>query len=183
MAEGGEKTEMPTQKKLRDARDKGQVCTSKDIVSTAILVVLFAVLAALGTVFVDDWTAGMAFVSGRIAENDSPAIRESGKLFFWIVCKHSFLFVLAAAFVGIAATVVYIPDSCGSIGAAAFRDCPNLCQVRIPAGCAIGEDAFAGDFGLKIFGYRNSPAETYCSEHLYLNVTHGIDAVGTNSFQ
>ena len=32
--EGGEKTEMPTQKKLRDARSKGQVCTSKDIVST-----------------------------------------------------------------------------------------------------------------------------------------------------
>ena len=31
----GEKTEMPTEKKLRDARDKGQVCTSKDIVSTA----------------------------------------------------------------------------------------------------------------------------------------------------
>ena len=108
MAEGGEKTEMPTQKKLRDARDKGQVCTSKDIVSTAILVVLFAVLAALGTVFVDDWTAGVSFVSGRIAENDSPAIRESGKLFFWIVCKHSFLFVLAAAAVGIAANVAQI---------------------------------------------------------------------------
>ena len=71
------------------------------------------------------------------------------------------------AFVGIAATVVYIPNSCGSIGAAAFRDCPNLRQIRIPAGCTIGEDAFAGDFGLRIFGYRNSPAETYCSEHLY----------------
>ena len=39
MAESsGEKTEMPTPKKLRDAREKGQVCTSKDIVSTAILV-------------------------------------------------------------------------------------------------------------------------------------------------
>ena len=33
MAESsGEKTEMPTPKKLRDARQKGQVCTSKDIV-------------------------------------------------------------------------------------------------------------------------------------------------------
>ena len=29
--EGGEKTEMPTTKKLRDARQKGQVCTSKDV--------------------------------------------------------------------------------------------------------------------------------------------------------
>ena len=33
MAESsGEKTEMPTPKKLRDARQKGQVCSSKDIV-------------------------------------------------------------------------------------------------------------------------------------------------------
>ena len=41
MAESsGEKTEMPTPKKLRDARQKGQVCTSKDIVSTALLLVL-----------------------------------------------------------------------------------------------------------------------------------------------
>ena len=75
--------------------------------------------------------------------------------------------IQSEAFVGIAATVVYIPNSCRSIGAAAFRDCPNLRQIRIPAGCTIGEDAFAGDFGLRIFGYRNSPAETYCSEHLY----------------
>ena len=75
--------------------------------------------------------------------------------------------IQSEAFVGIAATVVYIPNSCRSIGAAAFRDCPNLRQIQIPAGCTIGEDAFAGDFGLRIFGYRNSPAENYCSEHLY----------------
>ena len=75
--------------------------------------------------------------------------------------------IQSEAFVGISATVVYIPNNCGSIGAAAFRDCPNLRQIRIPAGCTIGTDAFAGDFGLKIFGYRNSPAEAYCSEHLY----------------
>ncbi len=71
------------------------------------------------------------------------------------------------AFAGIGATVVYIPDGCGSIGATAFRDCSNLRQIRIPAGCAIGVDAFAGDFGLKVFGYRGSSAETYCREHLY----------------
>ena len=49
MAESsGEKTEMPTPKKLRDARQKGQVCSSKDIVSTAILIVLFCVVVRLG---------------------------------------------------------------------------------------------------------------------------------------
>lgn len=51
MAEGGEKTEMPTPKKLRDARNKGQVCTSKGVVSTAILVVLLANLVQVGFLF------------------------------------------------------------------------------------------------------------------------------------
>lgn len=75
--------------------------------------------------------------------------------------------IRSEAFAGIAATVVYIPDNCDSIGEAAFRDCPNLRQVLIPADCAVGKDAFAGDYGLKVFGYRGSPAEAYCSEHLY----------------
>ena len=55
MAESsGEKTEMPTPKKLRDARQKGQVCTSKDVVSTAILVVLFCVLGSMGGALTQD---------------------------------------------------------------------------------------------------------------------------------
>ena len=37
-----EKTEQPTAKKLRDARKKGQVANSKDITSTALLLVIFA---------------------------------------------------------------------------------------------------------------------------------------------
>ncbi|MCR5413973.1 MAG: type III secretion system export apparatus subunit SctU [Kiritimatiellae bacterium] len=106
--EGGEKTEMPTPKKLRDARQKGQVCTSKDVVSTAILVVLFAILGWTAIALVDDWDLAMAFVSGRIAENDYPAVRESTKLFAWIVCKHSFIFVLVAAAVGIVGNVAQI---------------------------------------------------------------------------
>ena len=63
MAESsGEKTEMPTPKKLRDARQKGQVCTSKDIVSTAILVVLFALLGWMGVALMDDASQLVAFV-------------------------------------------------------------------------------------------------------------------------
>ncbi len=43
MSEGssGEKTEQPTQKKIRDARKKGQVAKSKDLVSTALVVSLY----------------------------------------------------------------------------------------------------------------------------------------------
>ena len=54
--EGGEKTELPTQKKLRDARNKGQVCTSRDVTSTAILIVLMSIIGVLAAVLVDDVT-------------------------------------------------------------------------------------------------------------------------------
>ena len=39
-----EKTEQPTAKKLRDARNKGQVSSSKDLVSGALLIIMFAFL-------------------------------------------------------------------------------------------------------------------------------------------
>ncbi|HSI82182.1 MAG: type III secretion system export apparatus subunit SctU [Candidatus Methylacidiphilales bacterium] len=42
MSESGEKTEEPTAKKLRDAREKGQVAKSVDVSSTALLLSLFA---------------------------------------------------------------------------------------------------------------------------------------------
>ncbi len=109
MAESaGEKTELPTPKKLRDAREKGQVCTSKDIVSTAILVVLFALLAWMGVALMDDMEELIRFLSGRIAENDEIAIRESSKLAGMLICKHSFIFVAVAAVIGIVANVAQI---------------------------------------------------------------------------
>lgn len=44
----GEKTEQPSSKKLRDAREKGQVAVSRDIASTVLLLVLFAYLLIVG---------------------------------------------------------------------------------------------------------------------------------------
>ena len=109
MAESsGEKTEMPTQKKLRDARQKGQVCTSKDIVSTAILVVLFALLGWMGIALMEDMEGLIRFLSGRIAENDEIALRESSKMAALLICKHSFIFVAVAAVIGIIGNVAQI---------------------------------------------------------------------------
>ncbi|MDR1255471.1 MAG: type III secretion system export apparatus subunit SctU [Puniceicoccales bacterium] len=42
----GEKTEMPTPKRLRDARKKGQVSKSADVVSTALLIGLYSYIGA-----------------------------------------------------------------------------------------------------------------------------------------
>ena len=109
MAESaGEKTEMPTPKKLRDARQKGQVCTSQDITSTAILVVLFAVLAWMGIALMEDMEGLLRFLSGRIAENNAMSVSESAKLATLLICKHSFIFVFVAALIGIVGNVAQI---------------------------------------------------------------------------
>ena len=109
MAESaGEKTELPTPKKLRDARQKGQVCSSKDITSTAILVVLFALLAWMGVALMEDMEGLLQFLSGRIAENNEAAVEESSKMTVFLICKHSFIFVLVAAVIGIVGNVAQI---------------------------------------------------------------------------
>ena len=107
--EGGEKTEMPTAKKLRDARQKGQVCTSKDVVSTALLVVLMYLAAMLSMMLVDDLEQIITFI-GRAtsAQNVDGAIRQAGVNTLTVICKHSFIFVCVAAVVGVAANMCQI---------------------------------------------------------------------------
>ena len=104
----GEKTELPTPKKLRDAREKGQVCTSKDIVSTAILVVLFALLAWMGVEMMDDMEELLRFLSGSISAKGMPAVQEPSKMAVLLILKHSFIFVAVAAVIGIVGNVAQI---------------------------------------------------------------------------
>ena len=109
MAESsGEKTEMPTPKKLRDAREKGQVCTSKDIVSTAILIVLFAVLAWMGGALMDDMEELLRFIGGRVADNTMDSVRQSGAMAVMVILKHTLIFVLIAAVIGIVGNIAQI---------------------------------------------------------------------------
>ena len=103
MAEGGDKTEQPTPKKLRDARQKGQVCTSRDIVSTAILVVLFAVLGWMGVALCEDIERLLGFIGGLMDKEPDGAIAEAGTMAVMVVVKHSFIFVMVAALIGIVA--------------------------------------------------------------------------------
>ena len=104
----GEKTELPTPKKLRDARDKGQVCTSKDIVSTAILVVLFAVLAWMGVALMDDASNLLRYIGGCLAGDPFSASKQATALAVFVILKHSFIFVFVAAVVGIVANAAQI---------------------------------------------------------------------------
>ena len=106
--ETGEKTEMPTAKKLRDAREKGQVCTSKDIVSTALLIVMFCLVAICSVLMVNDFSELISFVGDRLSENPSLATGEGAKMTVIFICKYTFIFVLVAAVIGIAANVAQI---------------------------------------------------------------------------
>jgi len=109
MAESaGEKTEMPTQKKLRDARQKGQVCSSKDIVSTAILIVLFVLLGWMGVALMDDAAMLVSFVGQRLGGDPFVPTREAMGITAFVICKHSFIFVFVAAVIGIAANTAQI---------------------------------------------------------------------------
>lgn len=103
-----EKTEMPTQKKLRDARNKGQVCTSKDIISTAGLVVLFCLFGLLGAGFIEDYQSLLDFVAQRTAEDPIKTVLPGVRYFTWITCKYSFVFAVVAALVGVIANVSQI---------------------------------------------------------------------------
>ena len=106
--ESGEKTEMPTPKKLRDARSKGQVCISKDIVSTVLLILGFCLCAVMGAKIADDFAHLVSHVA--LAINDfSPAVsRKAAKLAAVMVCRHSFIFVLCAAAAAVAANAAQI---------------------------------------------------------------------------
>ena len=109
MAESsGEKTEMPTPKKLRDARQKGQVCTSKDIVSTAILVVLFVVLGWMGVALIDDGSMLLSYIGDRLSGDPFEATYPAMGISALVICKHSFIFVFVAAVIGIAANTAQI---------------------------------------------------------------------------
>lgn len=109
MAESsGEKTEMPTPKKLRDARQKGQVCSSKDIVSTAILIVLFALLGWMGVALVDDGAMLLDHIGDRMHGDPLDATRPAAGLAVLVILKHSFIFVFVAALIGIVGNVAQI---------------------------------------------------------------------------
>ena len=109
MAESsGEKTELPTPKKLRDARQKGQVCTSKDIVSTALLVVLFAVLAWMGSALMVETQTLLGIVGSRLSDPASGAVSACGAMTLLLIFKYSFAFVAVAAVVGIVANIVQV---------------------------------------------------------------------------
>ena len=77
MSAGGEKTEQPTPKKLRDARQKGQVARSQEVVTTISLFGVIIVILALGGVIWGRLTGLMDTVA-LLAADPGPAGMKAG---------------------------------------------------------------------------------------------------------
>ena len=108
MSEGGEKTEMPTPKKLRDAREKGQVNNSKDITSTALLLVLLTIIGVLTPMLMRDLKELFIFLSQLFSAEDEAAVNEGMKATAIVIVKYSFIVCVAAAVTGVAAQLAQI---------------------------------------------------------------------------
>lgn len=101
--DGGDKTEKPTPKRLKDAREKGDIAKSKDL-SSALGMVAWFVLALAGTGFIGSRMAGYlqdtltAATRGEFAAT-AMSVGWSG---LWLVLLAGALTLVPAAIVGVA---------------------------------------------------------------------------------
>ena len=66
------------------------------------------------------------------------------------------------AFEGAAMKIVYVPDTCRTIGADAFKDCTELVKIRLPKNCSIHATAFTGCTGLAVYAPAGGTVENWC---------------------
>ena len=104
----GEKTEQPTPKKLRDARKKGQVAKSQDVIAAALTVTCFVVVSILFYTAVDDLQELILLPTQYY---DVPFLDSYRALMLGVLTKvliFSLPLLLAVIVVGIAANVFQI---------------------------------------------------------------------------
>ncbi len=70
-SEGGEKTELPTPKKRRDAREEGQIVQSKEVNTVVILAACFLGLKFFGKYIVTQLNQFMIFIFSQIENTDA----------------------------------------------------------------------------------------------------------------
>ncbi len=63
MSATGEKTEQPTPKRLRDAREKGQVAYSRDVSSAAVMIAVFIYVGATFEYSMDEWRDLVTYIT------------------------------------------------------------------------------------------------------------------------
>lgn len=105
MSEGGEKTELPTPKKERDARQKGQVARSQEVVTTISMFGTIAVISAMGGMIWSRLTTLIDQIAAIAARKEGVSLDE-GLALSWSVGVDLTLPILGAViFLGIAANM------------------------------------------------------------------------------
>ena len=105
MSEGGEKTELPTPKKERDARQKGQVARSQEVVTTISMFGTIAVISAMGGTIWSRLTTLINQVADIAARKEGVSLDE-GLALSWSVGVDLTLPILGTViFLGIAANM------------------------------------------------------------------------------
>lgn len=105
MSEGGEKTELPTPKKERDARQKGQVARSQEVVTTISMFGTIAVISAMGGLIWSRLTTLIDQIAAIAARKEGVSLDE-GLALSWSVGVDLTLPILGTViFLGIAANM------------------------------------------------------------------------------
>ena len=104
----GEKTEQPTQKKLRDARKKGQVAKSKDLVSTALVVSLYAYFWLNSERYITTFQKMILIPPKYYGQDFQNALRDTGHAIFILSLKLTVPVMLIVIIVAIFANYIQI---------------------------------------------------------------------------
>jgi type III secretion YscU/HrpY family protein len=101
--DGGDKTEKPTPKRLKDARKKGDVPKSKDITSTVLMILWIALLGATMFYIVDRLLGLLSdtFTVISFSHNLNYAIQSIGHEAFVVLVKLSAILLLPVVMVGL----------------------------------------------------------------------------------
>jgi type III secretion YscU/HrpY family protein len=99
----GDKTEKPTPKRLKDAREKGDVSKSKDISSTVVMIIWLALLGASSLYIIDRLSGLMIETFNAIGQTDSfvYSLNQIGYDAFITLLQLSLILIVPAALFGL----------------------------------------------------------------------------------
>ena len=108
MSGSAEKSEEPTPKKLRDARDKGQVANSKEVVSAAVIIIVILMIVFGFGWAVDNLLSLMGLVSSSYSQPFDEALVTLSYTAFDVFVKLAISFSVIAAVTAIVANYLQI---------------------------------------------------------------------------
>jgi type III secretion protein U len=104
----GEKTEEPTQKKIRDARNRGQVSKSNDVIGAAMLLMLFSYFSMSWTGNLEKLSLNLVAAAHFFNLEFRDALKELSKVNFIAVTSISLPFVVIAMVAAVASNLAQI---------------------------------------------------------------------------